>query len=324
MISRLVHGSPEDESSLLGGAERVIATLTRTSPESKGRLKNMLASIQKFYSSKYKIVVFTEKDYDATHQAEIMNCTDLDVVFYKINLFEYLENKVTPQKAERWHAGLDGGIKGKKLSYRYMCKFWAVEVFRHPLFKNTKFLMRMDDDSYFTSQLEEDPFDVMEREQLDYGYRSWFTDKSLVHNLWNLTASFIAKESIKLPDINTYGVLSKGRYNGKAVYNNFFVVRTEVWRRPVIHSYLNHLVDNHGFLKFKHGDANVHALALTLGVEKKKTKQFKFGYNHNCHVHGKGEDGFTYRYEYRDWLKILKCRQIAKVDTNGKITFIKL
>ena len=89
--------------------------------------------------------------------------------------------------------------------------------------------MRMDDDSYFTSQLEEDLFDVMEREQLDYGYRSWFTDNSLAHNLWNLTASFIAKESIKLPDINTYGVLSKGRYNGKAVYNNFPVVRTEVW-----------------------------------------------------------------------------------------------
>ena len=129
IATRTVHDGPENESSLLGGAERVIATLTRTSPESKGRLKNTLASIQKFYSSKYKIVVFTEKDYDATHQAEIMNCTDLDVVFYKINLFEYLENKVTPQQAERWRAGLDGGIKGKKLSYRYMCKFWAVEVF---------------------------------------------------------------------------------------------------------------------------------------------------------------------------------------------------
>ena len=314
-----------DESTLMGGDERVIATLTRTSAESKGRLKNMLASIQKFYTNKYKIVVFCDMDYNDTHQAEIRKCTDLNVIFYKIDLFEYMEKKITLGQAGKWIAGQDGGIKGRKLGYRLLCRFWAVGVFRHPLFRRVKFLMRMDDDSHFTDKLVDDPFDVMEKTQLDYGYRAWFGDGSLIHGLWNLTKAFAAKKSIPMANMNVHGILnSKGEYTGKAVYNNFFVVRMDAWRSPMIQSYLNYLVSNHAFLKLKHGDANVHAMAISLGINKNKTKEFRFAYNHNIHMMPKGTGGYGVAVDYRFWLTKMKCRQIARANPDGKITYIKL
>ena len=315
-----------DESALLGGAERVIVTLTRTSKESKGRLKNMLASIQKYYTNKYKIVVFCDMDYNNTHQAEIKSCTDLDVMFYKIDMFEYMEKNVTLEQAKKWIAGQDGGIKGRKLGYRLLCRFWAVGVYRHPLFRHVKFLMRMDDDSHFTSPIKDDPFAVMEREKLDYGYRAWFGDGSLIHGLWNLTKAFAAKKSIPLAKVNVHGILnSKGEYNGKAVYNNFFVVRMQAWQAPLIQSFLNYLVSNHGFLKLKHGDANVHAMAISLGINENKTKQFGFGYNHNIHMMQEGKmGGYGVAVDYWFWLTKMKCRQIARANPDGKITYIKL
>ena len=310
---------------LLDGDERVIVTLTRTSAESKGRLKNMLASIQKFYTNKYKIVVFCDIDYNDTHQAEIRKCTDLNVIFYKIDLFEYMEKNITLAQAGKWIAGQDGGIKGRKLGYRLLCRFWAVGVFWHPLFRHVKFLMRMDDDSYFTAKLEEDPFDTMERDQLDYGYRAWFGDGSLIHGLWDHTKAFVSKQSIPAANMNAHGILnSKGQYTGRAVYNNFFVARTEAWRRPVIQSYLDHLVDKHAFLKFKNGDANVHAMAITLGMDKNKTRQFNFSYSHNAHVFSKSDNLVRSRLDYRQWLKTLKCRHIARINLNKTVTLIKL
>ena len=299
-----------------GSTDRAIVTLAKTAYDSHthGRLKHMLASIQHFYTSKYTVIIFTEMDFSATQQAAIKNCTDLNIVFVKIDLFEYVSNGVTLSQAKRWEAGKDGGIVGRRIGYRLMCKFWAFDVFRHPVVQHLTYIMRMDDDSYFPTKMKEDPFDVMEKENLDYGYRAWFCDNSLMYNLWNLTEAFLVKKRRSV-DMNDYGLITDGKYGGKAIYDNFFIAKPEIWRRSHLKSYLQHLVDNHAFLKYKIGDGNVHAFILALAVRKTKTRHFRFAYNHNCHIHSEGSEGFAFNCDYLKWLKMLKCRHITIATT---------
>ena len=292
--------------------DRAIVILTRTSQIGRNRLKNALASIQKFYTDKYKVIIFTDMDFTDEHREEIFKCSDLKLVFTKIDLFEYLSNGVSLQQAERWLLGKDRGITGRPLGYRLMCKFWAWGVFHHPLVRNLKYFMRLDDDSYFTEPVTQDPFEVMESKDLDYGYRAWFNDTSLIEELWNQTKAFLEDYPDERVDINgKYGILSGDEYEGRAVYNNFFVARTNVWRRPIVEAYLDYLIANHTFLKLKVGDANVHAFVLALAVPEEKTLWFTFAYNHNCHIHLRGNQRFKFHHNYTEWLQTLACREIA-------------
>ena len=308
-----------------GTAEKAIVTMTKTADGTHpySRVENLLASIQHFYTTKYTIIIFTDMDFNATLQAAVRKCTDLNIVFVKIDLFKYMSN-VTVELAKLWEAGKDGGIKGlPNMGYRLMCRFWSKDIFRHPAIRNLKYIMRLDDDSYFPSKMEEDPFDVMEKENLDYGYRAWFDDATLMHNLWPLSEAFLHKNPTHV-DMNSYGVINGGKYGGKAIYNNFFVAKPEIWRRPLLKSYLQHLVDNHGFLKYKIGDANVHAFIVTLAVNRTKSKHFKFAYNHNCHIYSKGSDSYAYMGDYFKWQNMLKCRHITVANLNNTFTTIPL
>ena len=305
-----------------GSAEKAIVTMTKTADGTHpySRLKNLLASIQHFYTSNYTVIIFTDMDFNATLQADVRECTDLNIVFVKIDLFKYMSN-VTIEQAKLWEAGKDGGIKGRPIGYRLMCRFWSKDIFRHPVIRNLKYIMRLDDDSYFPFKMEEDPFDVMEKENLEYGYRAWFGDASLMHNLWPLSKAFLNKNPTHV-DMNAYGIINGGKYGGKAIYNNFFIAKPELWRQPLLKSYLQHLVDNHGFLKYKIGDANVHAFIVTLAVNRTKSKHFKFAYNHNCHIHSKGSDGFAYMGDYSKWQNMLKCRHITVANLNNTFTTV--
>lgn len=72
------------------------------------------------------------------------------------------------EQLERWIAGEDSGTPGRPLGYRSMCRLWSGRVQSMSFLDPYKYYMRLDDDSYFTSPLDNDPFLEMEKDGITY------------------------------------------------------------------------------------------------------------------------------------------------------------
>ena len=330
VYTRSVHGTRHQGTSVDQNDDCcAIVTLTR-----KGnihRLYNMLASVQKFYSKQYPVIVFHD-DFTKDDMKVIRNCSDLNLEFVTIDLAKLTLDKsnVTRKQAERWVQGLDGGVKtrvGQGLGYRMMCQFWGQAVYHHPALQRYKYILRMDDDSYFTRPVKDDFFKIMENNKLDYAYRSWFTETDLITNLWNLTEDFlrIHKDHPEtLINKAPFSLVKDGKYNGRAFFNNFFVTRLDFWKNALSQSYLKHVVENHGFFKYYQGDANVQTFALALAIHPERIRRLSFGYTHRCVLHGDTDEKINACQYDSKWMNSLKCRHIKVLKRNGDIQSVRV
>jgi hypothetical protein len=59
----------------------------------------------------------------------------------------------------------------RNIGYRHMCRFFAVDMFFHPIISTYKYVMRIDDDSIIKTRISTDFFDYMDSHNIDYMYR---------------------------------------------------------------------------------------------------------------------------------------------------------
>ena len=63
-----------------------------------------------------------------------------------------------------------------------MCYFYACEIFNHPVISKYKYYMRLDDDSFIESPINNDLFVFMYRNKIDYIYRALVTSDCVISN----------------------------------------------------------------------------------------------------------------------------------------------
>jgi len=59
----------------------------------------------------------------------------------------------------------------RNLGYRHMCRFYAVDIFKHPIISSYKYYMRIDDDSVIRTPINTNIFKLMAEDGIDYVYR---------------------------------------------------------------------------------------------------------------------------------------------------------
>jgi hypothetical protein len=157
----------------------------------------------------------------------------------------------------------------KSIGYRLMCRFWTYDVFYHPAILQNEYdyLMRMDDDSYFSDQIWEDLFLYMYKQKLDYIYRATYQEKT----------------PAMLPIVQRY--LHKKTIDNKCIYNNFFVMRLKwFYESKRVQSFITDLIVDNLILREYIGDGCVHAAMLNIDDQVKSARVTDIPYGHNSHL----------------------------------------
>ena len=130
----------------------------------------------------------------------------------------------------------------RNLGYRHMCKFFALDIFKHPIISQYKYYMRIDDDSIIYSDIKCNLFDYMEKHSIDYLYR-----------LSQKTDCNICNEGMKQFFISMGCVYCFNRHMNP--FNNFHIIRLDSMKnRKVLNK--NEIVENIYYKRW--GDAPLH------------------------------------------------------------------
>jgi hypothetical protein len=206
----------------------------------------------------------------------------------------------------------NGSKLSKSLGYRMMCRFWSYDIFFHPTIieGRYKYLMRLDDDSYFSAPLRQDLFCYMDKEKLDYVYRSTYDES---------TPAMLPIERLFLKNRNTVRT--------QCIYNNFFIIRLEwFYKSDRIQTFLRELLKDDRMLREYIGDGCVHAAMLEIDRQVKVRRIGHIPYGHNCHIMPK-RSFITTCIAIQNFSKELEntCQQLVVLnDVNRKIMKIKL
>jgi len=137
------------------------------------RIELLLNTLQNFKNNfliryNYPILILCENYNDDDKKYITDTFESLTISFEDINptIPDYLDTQeITANIANK------PVIHWRNLGYRHMCKFYAVDIFTHPIISTYKYYMRLDDDSVITSPIPVNFFKFMTFHKIDYMYR---------------------------------------------------------------------------------------------------------------------------------------------------------
>jgi hypothetical protein len=276
----------------------VIVTLIRSTNRSISLAMNMIHSVVKFHPSNtghpYPFVIFHDQNFTSNMREHILSCMlksnkNIQISFASIDL----HTTVIP----------DVGSRGDKpIGYRLMCRFWAYDVFHHPAIVqgHYDYLMRMDDDSYFFDTIPEDLFSYTNHQNLDYVYRSLYSEDSrAMHPIERLYLNTTSKRI-------------------GCIYNNFFIIRLKWFYQSVrVQSFLRELLKDDLILRQYIGDGCIHAAILEIDNQVKVHHMTNIPYGHNIHL--MPVDSAYFRLQIINGFSeeiLNSCQQLTVIDAN--------
>lgn len=251
---------------------------------SLNKLLNMLHSLHLYFKNihRYPIYVFHEPSLTNEIKERILYCSLLSNIHFVQIAFNV-------------------PFASNRSGYSSMCQFWSYDLwFKYDFVRDhCDYVLRFDDDSYLTNSTGMDLFEYFHQNQLDYGYRVVYHDTNGMEFLRENLRSFLPKNESRRGCIESLctGLNGDSGYDGLAVYNNFFLIRAQLYYQyPIIRTYLEQLVLTDAFYRHRIGDANVQTICFFLINRPVKWMFLRFSYNHN--VHGSSDTYASYIYFY--------------------------
>ncbi|CAF4046315.1 unnamed protein product [Rotaria sp. Silwood1] len=162
----------------------------------------------------------------------------------------------------------------RPMGYRLMCRFWTYDIFYHAAIRHGSYdyLMRMDDDSYFSNVVREDLFLYMKKQKLDYLYRSSYEES--FDSMHPILQHFLNKINLRLA----------------CIYNNMFVIRLKwYYESKRVQSFVHELIRDNLMLREYIGDGCVHSAMLEIEKQVKFEHVIYIPYGHNFHIMPSGQ-----------------------------------
>jgi hypothetical protein len=292
----------ESSTSLRG----VVVTLVRSTDRSISLAMNMMHSVVKFHtvnnSYPYPFLIFHDQNFTSSMREHILSCMlksnkNIQISFALINL----HTTAVPDAASR---------KDKPVGYRLMCRFWTYDVFHHPAIVqgHYDYLMRMDDDSFFSDVTKKDIFLYMSNRTLDYVYRAQY---------WE---SFDAMH----PALKSF--IGSTRLPTGCIYNNFFVIRLKwFYENKRVQEFLRHITQDNEMIRQYIGDGCAHSGMLAMDSQVRTEIMKDIPYGHNYHAMPSGMMHWSFR-EVREFynqinnschqLTVIRGSEVALIKTN--------
>jgi hypothetical protein len=244
----------------------------------------------------YPIVVFHD-DFTAEDEAQIRRSIfsvgspgspPMDLHFIRIKL-DFPAGTSATDKERLQEQPPQYKICRGTLGYRHMCRFHAfvAEAALEEHGFNQDYIMRIDDDSQFSSPVGYDLFRVMHINSKRYGFVKLMRDDPMcVSGLWAEAEKLIENVQLTNPPL-----LSKQKasllHNTSATdtfyalmpsptifYNNFEIIHRSVTREPLWVAWREHIERTQGIYYARWGDAPIKSIGVSLVVKKDELHAF--------------------------------------------------
>jgi len=215
-------------------------------------LKYSLPLLHENYLKKFpcEVMMFHEADFTAELQSEVAAALDYPLVFRQIEF----PKTYPPGLGDKTGSGQF------PLGYRYMCHFFANEIFNLPEMSDCDYYMRLDTDSYILSPVRENLFDFMRSHSLVYGYIGEGKDARIYsEGFWRFAEKFAAGRNFKTYK-NLYSDIPERRY----FYTNFEICDCGWFRRAPWTDFFAEIEKNGGIYTTRWGDHIIRYVGVNL------------------------------------------------------------
>lgn len=155
---------------------------------------------------------------------------------------------------------------GFPIGYRHMCRFFSGQMYEKEILHEYDYYLRLDTDSYITTRIPYDIFELAKQNEIYYGFIKIEEDNpKVVEGLWNTVNE---KYPNDLPENLMF-------------YTNFELGKVSWFLTSGYMEFYNYLDEKGGFYTKRWGDAPVKFLGINLLMNQKHISQMGgFVYNH--------------------------------------------
>jgi alpha 1,2-mannosyltransferase len=210
----------------------------------------------------HPVVVFHEGDFTEEHLAQMCErCPSVQLSEVDISPPPHIDTS----QFDQWALSHSHSI-----GYRNMCRFFSLGLY--PRLEGFDYYMRLDDDSFIHSKMEEDPFEVMRAGNKVYAWRATRPEsKSAVRGL---------KPFLRVHD-KRFGAY---QWDRKIFYNNFHIAKPSLWLTSPCKEALEAIEKNGGIYTKRWGDAPIHTLLVRVYTDIAQRHRFtSFDYQHGSY-----------------------------------------
>ena len=132
------------------------------------RIRNLIKNVDLTFNKKYKypFVLFNDEEFSNNFKNEIIKHTNSTIEFGLIPK----EHWNVPSWINETRLNESVHKIGHSVRYRQMCRFNSGFFFQHELFLKYDYFMRLDSDSGFECELNEDPFKRLKKNNQKYSF----------------------------------------------------------------------------------------------------------------------------------------------------------
>jgi len=245
-----------------------IVMLTRSDLRTLKELKESLDRIYNNYVNDFPcdVVIFHEQGFPA---AFISKASEryANIKFKEIEL--KAPSFLTPENLK--FKDPTSNILG--LSYRSMCRFYALEFFNH--LKEYDWYWRLDVDSILPTKIEFDVFKYLEENNKVYGFVAQLPEHPpVVEGLGKFVGNYVKNKNIQAKFLD-YLLDKDGNYNYKMIYNNFEICKLNLFKQPDVMEFLQAIDKTGSIYEYRWGDAPIRTLMLSLFIDRDKLHRFE-------------------------------------------------
>ena len=288
-------------------SKSAILILTQNTVERKIYLKTSLYFLFRNFNArfKYPVIILHQGDYDIDAISEITTSIRKEyrylVDFKKIDGSDFeVPANIDADKLNRCLEAAPVPYWRNK-NYRLMCNFWINHFIKYC--DQYDYVMRLDDDSIIEEPINTDIFKMMEEKDHNYMSNLIHVDCSICnYGMKEFFESAVPNKIDKLSELfmehsldggsphfskfkKLYQALNNKEYESNSVnmampvmyYNNFFVMKTRIWKTPEITDIINKINENGSVFYCRWGDAPLQTIIMKLYDNNKMTKlDFKY------------------------------------------------
>jgi hypothetical protein len=268
-----------------------------------------LQNLYKYYNQYYNNDVYILHEDYTDKEISYLDQFHSNLIFVKVSFVN--PDECSADQILRWINGSDDGIADNRgIGYRYVQKYWGLEIMQWEMFDKYDFFTRLDDDSFLLEKIHSDFGEYMNINNLIYAYRgiSSGVPNREIYNKRIVPFVIFEKKLFKIDSEEElarrwkrdgYGIGNTASYNGNYPYNNYFTMDLRVARKKVLKKFVK-LFECQS-LKYFWNEGTIQILLFSAIAKKDQIKLVTyFDYQHNFHKMEKNSSKILYNKKYMD------------------------
>ena len=165
---------------------------------------------------------------------------------------------------------------GFSRNYRQMSRFAAGFLFSHPVVSRYDYVIKLDSDTYISSQPVLNPFSQMYKKKAKIGVWISYSDiEDVTEHLWDTFVSYVTEYKLK---IRQPGLLmdSTGKYKNTNFYGSFIAFNPKYSRSKEYKHLFDYFDKEDGFMKYRWDEQKLFAFYAALYLEEGDVEHFDY------------------------------------------------